>query len=156
MVFGFHDGELPCPEVIREADGTYVACAHESHKVDSDGNRIKEKDRKAALLSSVVPEVERRFNAQENTVPTEPTSSRPARSKQPQPCLCECGGTTKGGRFLPGHDARLKGRLLKDVRDENASKADRAAAVSKMDEFGWGDFLSRDERAIDGSDSGNE
>lgn len=26
--------------------------------------------------------------------------------KQPQPCGCGCGGMTKGGRFLPGHDAR--------------------------------------------------
>src|SRR5207302_10431153 len=23
-------------------------------------------------------------------------------------CHCGCGGTTKGGKFLPGHDARLK------------------------------------------------
>lgn len=37
-------------------------------------------------------------------------------AKTPQPCGCGCGGMTKGGRFLPGHDARFhaaqkKGRL---------------------------------------------
>ena len=36
--------------------------------------------------------------------------------KTPQACGCGCGGMTKGGRFLPGHDARFhaaqkKGRL---------------------------------------------
>lgn len=29
----------------------------------------------------------------------------------PKDCECSCGGRTKGGRFLPGHDARLYGRV---------------------------------------------
>lgn len=28
-------------------------------------------------------------------------------AKTPQACGCGCGGMTKGGRFLPGHDARF-------------------------------------------------
>lgn len=28
-------------------------------------------------------------------------------AKTPQPCGCGCEGMTKGGRFLPGHDARF-------------------------------------------------
>ncbi len=28
-------------------------------------------------------------------------------------CLCGCGGTTKGGRFKPGHDAKLHGKTGK-------------------------------------------
>lgn len=30
----------------------------------------------------------------------------PREKKEPRQCLCGCGGMTKGGRFLPGHDAR--------------------------------------------------
>ena len=31
---------------------------------------------------------------------------KPRAEKAGRPCQCKCGGTTKGGRFLPGHDAR--------------------------------------------------
>jgi hypothetical protein len=29
------------------------------------------------------------------------------RRRQPRPCLCGCGSMTRGGRFRPGHDAKL-------------------------------------------------
>lgn len=32
-------------------------------------------------------------------------------AKTPQPCGCDCGGTTAGGRFLPGHDAKVMPKL---------------------------------------------
>lgn len=31
-------------------------------------------------------------------------------------CKCGCYGVTRGGRFLPGHDAKLKSRLLQEAR----------------------------------------
>ncbi len=36
-------------------------------------------------------------------------SSRPKR--EPRECKCGCGGTTKGGTFLPGHDAKYHARI---------------------------------------------
>lgn len=48
--------------------------------------------------------------------PKSPEEQETERRKvQPEPntegkCGCACGGTPKGGRFLPGHDARLKAR----------------------------------------------
>lgn len=30
-------------------------------------------------------------------------------------CHCGCGGRTKGGRYIPGHDARHKGRLMREA-----------------------------------------
>ena len=33
-----------------------------------------------------------------------------------RPCLCSCGGMTKGGRFLPGHDARLCSELVAQIK----------------------------------------
>lgn len=54
--------------------------------------------------------------------------------KAPQ-CLCGCGGRTKGGRFLPGHDAKLKKALVADAR------AGKRRAVNKLEKLGWSKFL---------------
>jgi hypothetical protein len=48
-----------------------------------------------------------------------------------QPCQCGCGNLTRGGRFLPGHDARHKGRLL-----EQYDQGDKAASAEII-ERGW-------------------
>ncbi|MBW1945830.1 MAG: hypothetical protein JRJ51_23815 [Deltaproteobacteria bacterium] len=29
----------------------------------------------------------------------------------PKPCSCNCGGTTKGGEWLPGHDQKLRAAI---------------------------------------------
>jgi len=33
-------------------------------------------------------------------------------------CYCGCGGATKGGKFVPGHDAKVKGVLRKVLNGE--------------------------------------
>lgn len=38
------------------------------------------------------------------------------KSKPPKPCECGCAEPTKGGRFLPGHDARLHAWALRVER----------------------------------------
>jgi hypothetical protein len=30
-------------------------------------------------------------------------------------CACGCGGETKGGRFLPGHDQKLRAAIEREV-----------------------------------------
>lgn len=50
-------------------------------------------------------------------------------------CLCGCGGRTKGGRFLPGHDAKLKKALVADAR------AGKKRARNKLARLGWSKFL---------------
>lgn len=50
-------------------------------------------------------------------------------------CECGCEATTKGGRFLPGHDAKLKAALIKEALD--GSKR----AVTKLEKLGWKKFL---------------
>jgi len=59
------------------------------------------------------------------------------RKRQPRKCECGCGGMTKGGRFLPGHDAKLKGCWLKTMRDESELPAVRAAALIRLVGRGW-------------------
>ena len=50
------------------------------------------------------------------------------------PCLCGCGGLTKG-RFFPGHDATLKAAL--HVTVASGSKAAKQHAQAALDSFGW-------------------
>jgi len=62
---------------------------------------------------------------------------RAREGRTPRPCLCSCGGTTKGGRFLPGHDARLYGELKRNLqndpllRNERYNDAQRRYAVER-------------------------
>ena len=37
------------------------------------------------------------------------------RKLTPKPCACGCNELTKGGEFLPGHDVRLLGAIVKRV-----------------------------------------
>lgn len=67
------------------------------------------------------------------------TKATPKR-KTPQQCLCGCGSLTGGGRFRPGHDAKLKGALIKQIRDDNAKASERTMARAKLEELGWGKF----------------
>lgn len=50
-------------------------------------------------------------------------------------CHCGCGGSTKGGRYLPGHDAKHKAALVGDAR-----KGSKRAA-NKLEKLGWAKFL---------------
>jgi hypothetical protein len=51
----------------------------------------------------------------------------PARPDAAAPRLCECGcGAPVRRRFLPGHDAILKGRLLRAAREGDAARAELA------------------------------
>ena len=37
------------------------------------------------------------------------------RSTRPQRCACLCGGVTKGGKFIPGHDSKLLKAILAHI-----------------------------------------
>lgn len=56
-----------------------------------------------------------------------PRSSR-APSRAGAGCLCGCGGTTKGGKFLPGHDSKYLNQLV-ERGDQEAREL--ALAVSE-------------------------
>jgi hypothetical protein len=56
------------------------------------------------------------------------------------PRTCECGcGVTVSRRFLPGHDAKLKSRLLSETQDPRWWV--RESAVLSMVERSWGHFV---------------
>lgn len=50
-------------------------------------------------------------------------------------CMCDCGDRTAGGRFLPGHDSKLKSRLAKQAKGGDDAARDR------MIELGWEKYL---------------
>ncbi len=56
-------------------------------------------------------------------------------------CECGCGGATRGGRFQPGHDARLKSQILRAIRNADAPAAERVAAMDRMHLLGWAKFV---------------
>jgi hypothetical protein len=60
-----------------------------------------------------------------------------ATRKQPRPCGCGCEVTTGGGTFVPGHDAKLRSRLLRALRgtDEGTTPESEAAALAEL--RGW-------------------
>lgn len=63
-----------------------------------------------------------------------PAVSRPAPVHGPALCQCGCGGAVRR-RFLPGHDAKLKGTLLRAARGGDSSARDELVRL------GWGRFL---------------
>jgi hypothetical protein len=40
-------------------------------------------------------------------------------------CICSCGGETRGGRFLPGHDQRLFGELKRNLEKDPLLRNER-------------------------------
>jgi len=55
-------------------------------------------------------------------------------------CLCGCGEQTSGGKFKPGHDAKLKSRLVNEYRD--GDEATSQNAKQQLDDLGWGDHAT--------------
>ena len=53
------------------------------------------------------------------------------------PCECGCAGTTGGGRYLPGHDAKHKANLIE------AALKDDQAAIDLLESKGWTKFLDK-------------
>lgn len=55
-----------------------------------------------------------------------------AAAKQ-RPCTCGCEGVTKGGAFLPGHDARFVSQWVRDVEHRtNAARTIKASLRASM------------------------
>lgn len=69
-------------------------------------------------------------------------TATPAKAKTFNKCTCGCGGQTQS-RFMPGHDARLKGLLQKAYRNGGLS-ATQKTLVSQLN---WDRFMKADSGA---------
>lgn len=98
------------------------------------------------VRSAILAEIAR----EEQTMATKTKAQKPSASSkgrkavEPRDCECECGQQTKGGRFLPGHDAKLKSRLQSEYR-EASTKRERDKIAKRFDELGWAHFVPVDE-----------
>lgn len=110
---------MACSELARFGSD-WVACAGEAHCNGSLEDRL---DR----LQKMIERVREREGG--SVAPGTGVVSAP------RPCMCGCGGITKGGRFLPGHDARLKSQLLTEAREGNEE------AKLRLEELSWEHFL---------------
>ncbi len=67
------------------------------------------------------------------------TTRKPRTPRAPRPtegqCICGCEGKTRGGRFVPGHDAKLKSVLRKQILAGDES------ARARMIELGWEKYV---------------
>lgn len=70
-----------------------------------------------------------------------PAKVRVSKPKQGRSCECGCGGTTGGGKWMPGHDAKYKSRLIKAVDNSGDEQA-----AAEMVERGWWPQERADER----------
>lgn len=79
-------------------------------------------------------------------MPPPPPEAQPVseRKRPPRPCLCGCGLEVKSrrGKFLPGHDAKLKGTIMRELRpdmqtDPTGKKLAGAAAARDVTPEAW-------------------
>ena len=53
-------------------------------------------------------------------------------------CMCGCHQLTAGGRFLPGHDAKLKGELQRAYRGPSGTSIKQKQLI---EELGWSHLM---------------
>jgi len=98
--------------------GERLFCSHEAH--GGNGRFFTPAQVEAAPAAGKEPIVARTKKPVEAAVAVESAKvSKPTR--EPKPCTCGCGGMTKGGRFLPGHDARYHSALKKMLEQNPAA-----------------------------------
>lgn len=63
--------------------------------------------------------------------------------KEAKSCLCGCGGQTKGGTFVTGHDARYKSALIREALAGNVE------AQAEIERRGWQAHLEKSRSAAE-------
>lgn len=81
-------------------------------------------EREAAISARAEAQAQARMEARRMAeAPKVKKERAPRVAKEPQECGCGCGGMTKGGRFLPGHDARFHAAEKKAAAEAAAASA---------------------------------
>lgn len=79
-----------------------------------------------AKVAQAAEERKERDMAKKETAPKAEKAPRTRKVAEPKECTCGCGGFTKGGRFLPGHDAKYHARLAREQAEAAAAEAAKA------------------------------
>lgn len=132
-----------CPRAIRNGNGSIVVCNCDQpycgsqvercldckNETDGEVRNWRCLDREACADTQrkkldanptirLIREVEKRVT--ENAT-TEKAARQEKAPKEPTFCSCGCNGATRGGKFLPGHDARFVSQQVKAVLAEGSS-----------------------------------
>ena len=119
-----------CPLVWHSRhEGGYRSCKCECHDPGDDEIR--------SAIEAERGQEERSMAAAQKKTSKKATTKAPA--ERPD-CLCGCGEKTGGGRFRPGHDAKLKSQLQHRYR-EATTKRDRDKIQREFESLGWGHFV---------------
>lgn len=86
--------------------------------------RLAENGAKAAVRKERAPKAKADKPARETT----------PGQRSPRDCECGCGAQTKGGRFLPGHDAKLHSRQKAEAKAKAEAEAAQAPGQTTVDE----------------------
>lgn len=156
-----------CPRAVRNGDGTPLPCAcNEPYcggqvlrcldcKNEADGEiadswRCIDRDACADTQRvrldrnphlRLVREVMKRV-AETQAVEKAEKAKAEKKVKEPTYCVHGCGGETKGGKFLPGHDARYVAELVKAILDKDDPLTEDKA-LEKMGEQGLTEALQQ-------------
>ena len=104
------------PEEYRElnAEGDVHPQTRRASRLAFARNRISQESCTAVLAGEIT--LQRAKELGPNRTPDGLQKPSKLRKREPHPCQCGCGGTTSGGRFLPGHQARLLGIIKRQLR----------------------------------------
>jgi hypothetical protein len=131
----YHSGHCSVISWHRQS-GTWTLCACDCHDETEDQLRAiaHELHRKTIEGRQHMTATKKK----KTTTSREKKNATPARA--PKACMCECGDQTKGGRFLPGHDAKLKSQLQTSYR-EARNKRERDKLERVFHDLKWGKFI---------------
>lgn len=114
-------------------DALDAACAAFTAERFVDGRGSFIGDPREGVIVLPVPELRPRYH---RCLPPDGEVREAVKPAAPRLCECGCGRPVRR-RFLPGHDAKLRSRLLGEARLG-------LAAVAELERLGWSHFLKED------------
>lgn len=151
---------LVCPVGVVDGNGQMVLCACDCHDMTSrrclrcgeigdvnlidaswkcrDTNVCDDTLKKLRGADSVFARIEKAYEATLEQKRKEAAKKREHRDKvnssrgNNPPCTCGCGGTTKGGMFLPGHDSKYLSSLMALDKVEAVRRAEMVSDAFAM------------------------
>jgi hypothetical protein len=103
-----------------------------------DRNQISQESCTAVLAGEIT--LQRAKELSPNRTPDGLQKPSKPPKREPRSCLCGCGHVTKGGRFLPGHQARLLGIIRRQIRTDSVLASlteEQRAYARELNLIGW-------------------